>query len=241
MASTVETTKEPVGDLSAGEAKLYDRQLRLWGVEAQQKLRATNVLIAGLDALGAEVCKNVVLTGVNSVTLLDHRNLNSKDLPGQFMAPCDAIGQNRATASIERLSSLNPNVKVSSVEKNLSDVEDEFFNAFSIVCVIDYPLEIVNKVDIICKSKGILFLSADTFGSFGYMFTDLGESFKCHSEHSKREKDGSETKTVQNHEVSFKSFQEAVPFGKFASADCLGQKQKTNKVFLLSLLKVSSS
>ena len=228
--------EESKADLSAGEAKLYDRQLRLWGVEAQQKLRATNVLIAGLNSVGAEVCKNVVLTGVNSVTLMDHRNLGKSDFPGQFMAPFDTIGENRAEASVERLSSLNPNVKVTASNVNLSEVSDEYFDQFNIVCVIDYPFEVVNKVDAICRSKNISFLVADCFGAFGYMFSDLGENFKCHSETEKKAPDGEVTKIVEHHEVTFKSFQDSIPFAIFD--EVLSKQQKTNKVLLLSLLKV---
>ena len=35
------------------------------------RLRAAQVLIAGLGGLGAEVTKNIILSGVKSVTLLD--------------------------------------------------------------------------------------------------------------------------------------------------------------------------
>lgn len=222
-------------DLSAGEAKLYDRQLRLWGVEAQQKLRATNVLIAGLNSVGAEVCKNVVLTGVNSVTLLDHRNLGKTDFPGQFMATFDSVGENRAEASVARLSSLNPNVKVTAIPEQLSDKTEDFFDQFNVVCVVGYPFDVAEKVDTICRSKKISFLVADCFGAFGYMFSDLGESFKCHSETENKEKDGTVTKTVNQHEVSFKSMADSIPFGKF-DVD-LSKQQKMSKVLLLSLLK----
>ncbi len=49
--------------LSVQEAELYDRQIRLWGAEAQQRIRGSTVLIYGMNALGAEVSKNAVLAG----------------------------------------------------------------------------------------------------------------------------------------------------------------------------------
>ena len=235
-------TESAVENLSAGEAKLYDRQLRLWGVEAQQKLRSTDVLMAGMGCLGAEICKNIVLTGVRSVTLLDHRTLTSSDIPGQFMAPCDALGQNRASASVARVSALNPNVKISAFERNLKDMEPEFFDQFKIVCVIGYPFEVLQQVDTICESKNVSFLAADCFGAFGYFFSNLGKDFNCHSETIIEEKDGTQTKKVDPHVVNFKKFSEC--FHKRYVSEAGDVKSKQSKaalddVFVLAHLRVS--
>ena len=36
------------------------------------RLRASRVLLIGMRGLGAEVAKNIVLSGIKSLTLLDH-------------------------------------------------------------------------------------------------------------------------------------------------------------------------
>uniref|UniRef100_A0A914RTN8 THIF-type NAD/FAD binding fold domain-containing protein n=1 Tax=Parascaris equorum TaxID=6256 RepID=A0A914RTN8_PAREQ len=59
--------------ISDEEKAVYDRQIRLWGLEAQNRLRNSSVLIAGLSGCGAEVAKNLMLAGLKSITLLDHR------------------------------------------------------------------------------------------------------------------------------------------------------------------------
>ncbi|CAM5129083.1 unnamed protein product [Natator depressus] len=46
------------GGISEEEAAQYDRQIRLWGLEAQRRLRASRVLLVGMKGLGAEVAKN---------------------------------------------------------------------------------------------------------------------------------------------------------------------------------------
>ena len=35
-------------EISEAEAALYDRQIRLWGLDAQRRLRAANVFLSGL-------------------------------------------------------------------------------------------------------------------------------------------------------------------------------------------------
>ena len=63
------------GALSAEERLLYDRQLRVWGADAQAKLKDANLLVLGACGRNAsadiagEVLKNVTLSGVGTITL----------------------------------------------------------------------------------------------------------------------------------------------------------------------------
>jgi len=40
------------------------------------RLRAAKVLLVGIGGLGAEVAKNIVLSGIKSLTILDHRQVH---------------------------------------------------------------------------------------------------------------------------------------------------------------------
>lgn len=57
--------------ITEDEAALYDRQIRLWGVDAQRRLLSSRILIINMKGLGAEIAKNLVLGGINCLTLLD--------------------------------------------------------------------------------------------------------------------------------------------------------------------------
>ncbi|EJW78765.1 hypothetical protein WUBG_10325, partial [Wuchereria bancrofti] len=59
--------------ISEDEKAVYDRQIRLWGLETQNRLRSSTVLVAGLSGCGSEVSKNLMLTGLKSLTLLDNK------------------------------------------------------------------------------------------------------------------------------------------------------------------------
>jgi molybdopterin/thiamine biosynthesis adenylyltransferase len=71
--------------INSSEAALYDRQIRLWGVKAQNQLKKSRTLCIGLNALGAELCKNIVLAGLN-VTVLDDTPVTPRDV-GECVAP----------------------------------------------------------------------------------------------------------------------------------------------------------
>ena len=57
-------------ELNEEQQKVYDRQIRVWGVEAQRNLTQSRVLFAGpVTGVAAEIAKNVTLAGVGAVRL----------------------------------------------------------------------------------------------------------------------------------------------------------------------------
>ncbi|CDH54165.1 predicted protein [Lichtheimia corymbifera JMRC:FSU:9682] len=81
--------------LSQDEAEIYDRQIRLWGVDAQQRIQNASVLVAGVRALSNELCKNLALAGIGSITLLDDKVVGDDDLGVQFFLEEGSRGKNR--------------------------------------------------------------------------------------------------------------------------------------------------
>lgn len=63
---------------------LYSRQIYVLGKEAMTRMAESKVLISGLGGLGVEVAKNVILSGVKSVTLQDTIATTWDDLSSQF-------------------------------------------------------------------------------------------------------------------------------------------------------------
>ncbi|KAJ9586338.1 hypothetical protein L9F63_020046 [Diploptera punctata] len=160
-------------ELTEDEAELYDRQIRLWGLESQRRLRGARILLIGIQGFGAEICKNIVLSGVKSVTILDDGVVSEEDGCSQFLAPRDQIGKNRAEASLSRAQQLNPMVKVSADSGSLSDKPDTFFVDFDVICATECTVEQLTHINQICREKDIKFFCGDVFGMFGYTFADL--------------------------------------------------------------------
>lgn len=170
MGTNEESTK-----LTAEEAAVYDRQIRLWGVEAQQRLRKARVLLVGMSSLGNEICKNILLAGIKHLTILDDKPLTENDFDSQFFSPQEDIGKNRAVASLARSNDLNPMVEVVADKESIHEKNEEYFNNFDVVCMNDFPADAQVKVNDICRRLGIKFLSGNVFGYYGYMFQDLGQ------------------------------------------------------------------
>ncbi|KAL3669984.1 hypothetical protein V7S43_005363 [Phytophthora oleae] len=159
--------------LSAAEAAVYDRQMRLWGVEAQKRLQNAHVLVSGLSALGSELVKNLVLAGMG-VTLHDTQETTSSAADTQFFLTEQDVGKNRAEACLDRVRDLNPLVDVACETKPLEDLPDDFFQQFTVVCLVGASLTSELRLDALCRSSGTAFYATRSFGFDGIVFGDLG-------------------------------------------------------------------
>ncbi|XP_078180716.1 ubiquitin-activating enzyme E1 2-like [Carex rostrata] len=155
---------------------LHSRQLAVYGRETMRRLFASNVLVSGLQGLGAEIAKNLVLAGVKSVTLHDEGEVEMWDLSANFSLSEGDIGKNRAEACVSKLQELNNAVKVSSltaplVKEQLSD--------FQTVVFTDISLEKAIEFNDYCHSHTppIPFIKCEIRGLFGGVFSDFGPEF----------------------------------------------------------------
>ncbi|XP_043475996.1 SUMO-activating enzyme subunit 1 [Leptopilina heterotoma] len=161
-------------ELTDAEAELYDRQIRLWGLESQKRLRAAKILLIGLNGFGAEVAKNIILAGVKSITFLDHRSVSQIDKCSQFLVSANQVGENRAEASLQRAQNLNPMVLVTADTSKVDDKPDEFFETFDVVCASECTLTQIKRLNKLARKQNTKFFVGDVWGTFGYTFADLG-------------------------------------------------------------------
>ncbi|XP_010542669.1 PREDICTED: ubiquitin-activating enzyme E1 1-like [Tarenaya hassleriana] len=155
---------------------LHSRQLAVYGRETMRRIFVSNVLVSGMQGLGAEIAKNLILAGVKSVTLHDEGVVELWDLSSNFVFSEDDVGKNRAVASVQKLQELNNAVVVSTlttslIKENLSD--------FQAVVFTDISFEKAIEFDDYCHSHQppIAFIKADVRGLFGSVFCDFGPEF----------------------------------------------------------------
>nr|TKW36121.1 hypothetical protein SEVIR_2G420001v2 [Setaria viridis] len=100
-------------ELTAQETALYDRQIRVWGVDAQKRLSKAHVLVCGMNGTTIEFCKNIVLAGVGSLSLMDDHMVMEDDLNANFLIPPDESiygGRSQAEVCCKSLKDFNPMV-----------------------------------------------------------------------------------------------------------------------------------
>jgi len=235
-----------VANITEQEAELYDRQIRLWGLDAQKRLRAAKVCILGVSGLGAEIAKNLVLAGVNTMEMVDSSDVSDLDATSQFLAPRDTVGQNRAEASLQRLQQLNPMVKVSADKGKTQDKDAEFFKKFDVVVATNCSKEELLRINSICRSEKILFYAGDVFGFYGFSFMDLvsheyveevteTKETKDEEPAAKKQKVETETKSVKK-EMAFVSMAETMKVDWSSELYSRRVKRMDPSFFLLQVL-----
>ncbi|GIX77350.1 SUMO-activating enzyme subunit 1 [Caerostris extrusa] len=175
-STTCDSEMEKSNDnITEDEAALYDRQIRLWGLDCQKSLREAKILIIGLNGLGAEVVKNLTLSGVKSITIMDETPVSEKDFTAQFFVAGCELGIGRAIASKTKIQELNPNVQIDIDGEPVSSKESSFFAQFTAVFATGCSLRELIKLNKICREKSVHFYCAETWGFYGYGFLDLGQ------------------------------------------------------------------
>ncbi|KAF8539231.1 hypothetical protein BDD12DRAFT_107192 [Trichophaea hybrida] len=173
LASATATAMATSQTISADEVALYDRQIRLWGMEAQARMRNANILIINMRALANEIAKNLVLAGIGSLTVLDPDFVEEDDLGAQFFISEEHVGINRAKAAVPAIQRLNPRVSVHADTERIQDKPVEFFKNFDIVIATDIDLDSMLLINDATRKWNISFYAGATYGFYGFIFADL--------------------------------------------------------------------
>lgn len=172
------------------EIALYDRQIRLWGVQAQEKIRNADILLIGMRALANEIAKNLVLAGIHSLTIVDHELITANDLGAQFFIYESDVGTNRAEAAAPQLRKLNPRVMVVVDQGDIRLKSPDYFGAFDVVIATDLQPDSLNIINTATRMNHRAFYAAGVHGFYGFIFSDLIQ----HDYVVEREKGNRETK-----------------------------------------------
>lgn len=192
-------------ELTGEEAALYDRQIRLWGLEAQRKLASSHILLAGAacSPLGQEIAKNVVLAGVARLAMCSPT--------GTSPSPA-FLGADMSTMATS-LREMNPHVNIAVLDSILPHVKE-----FSIVCALGMSRADEVKIAKACRKNDIAFVAGRCAGSVGWFFTDYGNCYKYQKKVRGATKgvDGEYPYVTQDEEVVFCGYEDAIaaPWGK---------------------------
>ncbi|KIJ19978.1 hypothetical protein PAXINDRAFT_7243 [Paxillus involutus ATCC 200175] len=180
MSNTTNLATRMDVDEAAIDEGLYSRQLYVLGHEAMKKMATSNILIVGLQGLGAEIAKNVCLAGVKSVTLYDPEPVTLQDLSTQYFLREEDVGKPRAAAMLPRISELNAYVPVRDLGGLAGqEITVDLIQPFQaiVLCNVSYKKQL--EINDWTHRNGVHFIAAETRGLFGSVFNDFGPKFTC--------------------------------------------------------------
>jgi len=119
----------------------YSRQIMLpsIGVEGQQRLLDSHVLIVGLGGLGAPVAMYLAAAGVGRLTLADFDKVDLTNLQRQIIHGTEDIGQAKVVSAKQSLEEINPEVEIECLDTLLDEriLEEQVEKADAVVDCTD--------------------------------------------------------------------------------------------------------
>ncbi|MFI3301753.1 MAG: HesA/MoeB/ThiF family protein [Rikenellaceae bacterium] len=92
----------------------YTRQIALEevGIEGQLRLAQAKVLVVGCGGLGSPITTLLCSSGVGHIGIVEFDTVSLSNLPRQTLYTTSDIGRPKLECAIERLSAMNPEVKI---------------------------------------------------------------------------------------------------------------------------------
>ncbi len=122
--------------LTPEEFQRYNRQMLMpeFGLAGQEKLRQAKVLVIGCGGLGSPILLYLTAAGIGTIGIVENDKIDISNLQRQILYSSSAVGQEKISESINRLSALNPLVK---------------FNKYPTQLNASNALEIIKNYDIV--------------------------------------------------------------------------------------------
>ena len=125
-------------ELSSEQRRRYNRHLILegFGVEAQERLLQSRVLLVGAGGLGSPVALYLAAAGVGTIGIADGDVVSVTNLQRQVLHSTPDVGRPKVDVARERIAALNPDVKVETYEYYLSES-----NALELIRPYDFVID----------------------------------------------------------------------------------------------------
>jgi adenylyltransferase/sulfurtransferase len=101
----------------------YSRQIMLpkVGIEGQERLLASRVLVVGLGGLGSPAAMYLAAAGVGSLLVADFDAVDLSNLQRQIMHATDRIGLSKVDSAQRTLRAINPEVRIEGYKGSINE------------------------------------------------------------------------------------------------------------------------
>jgi molybdopterin/thiamine biosynthesis adenylyltransferase len=143
----------------------YGRQILLFGEEAQRRLKATRLLVAGAGGLGSPVCTYLAVAGIGHLRVVDFDKAELSNLNRQILHWDGDVGRPKVESAREKLVQINPSIEIEVLCERIdeSNVDELVGDAVGIVdCMDNFPTRyVLNRATI---RRRIPFFHAAIYG-----------------------------------------------------------------------------
>ena len=98
-----------------------ERTELMFGSSDLEKLKSANILIVGVGGVGAYAAEMLVRAGVGNITIVDADKVSLSNCNRQLVALHSTVGKSKVDVLAERLSDINPELKINKIEAFIKD------------------------------------------------------------------------------------------------------------------------
>lgn len=168
--------------LSPDEIERYDRQIMIegWGVEGQERLKASKVAVVGLGGLGCPASIYLTAAGIGTLVLIDDERYELSNLNRQVLGWSEDVGRLKAESAAEKLRALNPHVNVEIISERVDEgnAAEVLSDSDAVVDALDNwsTRFLLNRV---CVEQGKPLIHAGIRGFYGQALTIIPGEGPC--------------------------------------------------------------
>jgi molybdopterin/thiamine biosynthesis adenylyltransferase len=113
----------------------YDRQKRIAGWD-QSKVANATVMVIGVGATGNEVVKNLALTGIGKIIIVDYDIIEKSNLNRCVLFNMEEGIEDKYKVDVVKAASetLNSETEIIALNQNLNDIDKEYYKKSDVIC-----------------------------------------------------------------------------------------------------------
>ncbi|MEE9376444.1 MAG: ThiF family adenylyltransferase [Candidatus Lokiarchaeia archaeon] len=124
-----------VFEIDSIDSDIFDRQKRIAGWD-QKKISDASVMVIGVGATGNEVVKNLILTGIGKLILIDYDFINISNLNRCVLFNSQSAQNKDYKVDVVKnaCEELNPNTEILGIKKDLKDIDKTLYKKSDVIC-----------------------------------------------------------------------------------------------------------
>lgn len=163
----------------------YSRQIILpsWGIEAQEKVKESRVIVIGAGGLGCPVLSYLAAAGVGTIAIMDFDIVEVSNLQRQVIYDMNDIGKNKAIVASQKIKASNQLINIITIDKALNKINaSEIIDQYDIIVDATDNFETRYLINDVCVILNKPFVFASILGFEGqvsvFNYKD-GPTYRC--------------------------------------------------------------
>lgn len=155
----------------------------LYGAEAFEKIRNSNVLVVGAGGIGCEILKNMAMIGFKNIELVDLDTIDVSNLNRQFLFRPEHVGKPKAEVAAAAAKSFNEDCNVKYHYGNIKDSSKfglDRFKKFDCVLNALDNIDARRHVNRLCLAAKVPLIDSGTTGYLGQISPIMKDVTSCY-------------------------------------------------------------